>query len=99
MDNVNLLKLSGLQDAGFNIVQIDGGWMSIDQSKPWVLRENQEVRKSGGLAVIPQAIKPGCMIPDPKKFPSGLKAFGKTLHSRVFKFGLYTSGEKRSCVS
>ena len=35
--------------------------------------------------------------PDPDRFPSGMKAMADYLHSRGFKFGLYTSMGDATC--
>jgi alpha-galactosidase len=39
----------------------------------------------------------GNLVPDPQKFPSGLKALGDFLHARGFKFGLYNCAGTRTC--
>ena len=33
--------------------------------------------------------KNGNLVPDPKKFPSGMKALADYVHSKGFKFGIY----------
>jgi alpha-galactosidase len=37
------------------------------------------------------------MVPDPKKFPTGLKALGDYLHSQGFKFGIYSCAGMKTC--
>ncbi len=39
----------------------------------------------------------GRLRPDPKRFPSGMKALGDYLHARQLKFGLYTCAGTLSC--
>lgn len=39
----------------------------------------------------------GNLVPDPQKFPSGMKALGDYLHERGFKFGLYSCAGTRTC--
>jgi alpha-galactosidase len=39
----------------------------------------------------------GNLVPDPEKFPSGMKALGDYLHAKGFKFGLYSCAGTRTC--
>jgi alpha-galactosidase len=39
----------------------------------------------------------GELVADPEKFPSGMKALGDYLHSKGFKFGIYSCAGKRTC--
>lgn len=39
----------------------------------------------------------GNMVPDPEKFPSGLKALGDYLHSKGLKFGIYSCAGTKTC--
>ena len=39
----------------------------------------------------------GDLVPDPRKFPSGLKSLGDYLHARGFKFGIYNCGGTKTC--
>ena len=39
----------------------------------------------------------GNLVPDPAKFPSGLKALGDFLHARGFKFGIYNCAGTETC--
>ncbi len=39
----------------------------------------------------------GNLVPDPAKFPSGLKALGDFLHARGFKFGIYGCAGAKTC--
>jgi alpha-galactosidase len=41
----------------------------------------------------------GSLVPDPAKFPSGLKALGDFLHARGFKFGIYGCAGNKTCGS
>ncbi|HNX05512.1 MAG TPA: glycoside hydrolase family 27 protein, partial [Opitutales bacterium] len=40
----------------------------------------------------------GDLIPDPEKFPSGMKALADSLHDSGFKFGLYNCAGSRTCA-
>ena len=37
------------------------------------------------------------LVPDPAKFPGGLKALGDYLHARGFKFGMYSCAGSKTC--
>jgi len=39
----------------------------------------------------------GSLVPDPVKFPSGMKALGDYLHARGFKFGIYGCAGSKTC--
>jgi len=40
----------------------------------------------------------GNLIPDPNKFPSGLKALGDYLHEKGFKFGIHNCAGTKTCA-
>ncbi|HLP08910.1 MAG TPA: glycoside hydrolase family 27 protein [Opitutaceae bacterium] len=39
----------------------------------------------------------GNLVPDPAKFPAGMKALGDFLHARGFKFGIYSCAGSKTC--
>lgn len=41
----------------------------------------------------------GRLVPDPERFPSGMKALGDYLHRKGLKFGIYTDAGTADCVS
>jgi hypothetical protein len=41
--------------------------------------------------------KDGNFVPDPKKYPGGMKALGDYLHARGLKFGIYTDAKSTTC--
>ncbi len=41
--------------------------------------------------------KNGNILPDPKRFPSGMKALADYVHSRGLKFGLYSDAGSKTC--
>jgi len=64
---------TGLRDAGYTYLVIDGGWK-------------------------PSARDPdGTLIPDPKKFPHGMKALADYVHSKGLKFGLHQPAGIHDC--
>jgi alpha-galactosidase len=40
----------------------------------------------------------GNLLPDPVKFPSGMRALGDFLHERGFKFGIYGCAGRKTCA-
>lgn len=40
----------------------------------------------------------GNLVPDPKKFPSGIKAFADYVHSKGMKFGIYNCAGTKTCA-
>lgn len=46
----------------------------------------------------PQRDSLGNLIPDPAKFPHGLKALGDYLHTKGFKFGIHNCAGTQTCV-
>jgi hypothetical protein len=41
--------------------------------------------------------KNGALVPDPKRFPSGMKALGDYMHSKKVQFGIYSDEGTRTC--
>jgi alpha-galactosidase len=48
---------------------------------------------------LPQRDGAGKLVPDPVRFPSGIKAVADYVHSKGLKFGIYTSAGTRTCDS
>ncbi|HEX5840101.1 MAG TPA: glycoside hydrolase family 27 protein, partial [Anaerolineales bacterium] len=40
----------------------------------------------------------GNLIPDPEKFPSGMKALADYVHDRGFKLGIYSDAAEKTCA-
>lgn len=40
----------------------------------------------------------GCLVPDPEKFPHGMKALADYVHSKGLKFGMYSCSGLRTCA-
>jgi alpha-galactosidase len=78
------MKRTGLLDAGYNYIVIDGilprlFMVTIDC---WLTNSRS---KSGDL------------IAHPDRFPSGIPELAKTLHSMGFLFGIYESAGSATC--
>lgn len=61
----------------------DAGYNVISIDDCWMMRERDEN---------------GRLVPDPVKFPNGLKVIGDYLHERGLKFGLYEDGGTLTCA-
>ncbi|MFH0518479.1 NPCBM/NEW2 domain-containing protein [Streptomyces sp. M41] len=46
---------------------------------------------------LPQRDENGKLVPDPKRFPNGIKAVADYVHSKGLKFGIYTSAGTKTC--
>ena len=79
---------SGMKEADYEYVVIDDLW--------------HQGRIAGGWNNHPQDIvgrdENGRLIPDPVKFPSGMKALSDYIHSRGLKFGIYTAPGRKTCA-
>ncbi|WP_327321887.1 NPCBM/NEW2 domain-containing protein [Streptomyces sp. NBC_01210] len=47
--------------------------------------------------VLPQRDTNGKLVPDPVRFPNGIKAVADYVHSKGLKFGIYTSAGTKTC--
>ncbi len=82
-DIADAMVNSGMKDAGYEYVVIDDLW--------------QKGRVSGDSVIIEGRDKNQMLIPDPEKFPGGMKLLGDYIHSKGLKFGLYTGPGKSTC--
>ncbi|MPY60216.1 NPCBM/NEW2 domain-containing protein [Streptomyces spongiae] len=48
---------------------------------------------------LPQRDPDGKLVPDPVRFPNGIKAVADYVHSKGLKFGIYTSAGTKTCNS
>ncbi len=46
---------------------------------------------------LPQRDAAGKLVPDPRRFPNGIKALADYVHSKGLKFGIYTSAGVKTC--
>lgn len=70
---IDAMATSGLKEAGYEYVVIDGGWRNKD------LGPDNE------------------LLPDPDRFPHGIKALADRAHSRGLKLGLHTVPGTHDC--
>lgn len=78
---------SGLRDAGYTLLRIDGGWWGNDSNRRWYYWTEEGHYAGGG------PYKPGDPRVDPKNYPGGLKPLADYLHSKGFKLGFYLAPE------
>ncbi|NEB08487.1 alpha-galactosidase [Streptomyces coelicoflavus] len=48
---------------------------------------------------LPERDADGRLVPDPERFPNGIKAVADYVHSKGLKFGIYTSAGTKTCSS
>jgi alpha-galactosidase len=46
---------------------------------------------------LPERNAEGNLVPDPKRFPEGIKALADYVHEKGLKFGIYTSAGSKTC--
>ena len=80
--NINEVLLMQTADTMVKNGMRDAGYTYIVIDDCWSLRERDEN---------------GNLVPDPAKFPSGMKALGEFLHARGFKFGIYGCAGSKTC--
>ena len=78
----DLLISTGLVNAGYNRVNVDGGW-------EWEIEVN-------GTKII-QRNETGYILPDPVKFPDGIEYPINYIHSLGLKYGHYTNAGENAC--
>lgn len=78
---------SGLRDAGYTIIRIDGGWWGNDSDRRWYYW-TEAGKYAGG-----QPYQPGDPHVDEKNYPGGVRPLANYLHSKRLKLGFYLSPE------
>ncbi len=74
---------TGLRDAGYEYVVIDDCWsLHVDDNRTFRSGRDEN----------------GRLIPNPDKFPSGMKALGDYIHSLGLKFGIYSCDGSHTCA-
>eukprot|EP00697_Spironema_sp_BW2_P000543 gnl/Spiro4/10716_TR5708_c0_g1_i1.p1 gnl/Spiro4/10716_TR5708_c0_g1~~gnl/Spiro4/10716_TR5708_c0_g1_i1.p1 ORF type:complete len:394 (+),score=51.88 gnl/Spiro4/10716_TR5708_c0_g1_i1:145-1326(+) len=89
LDMADILVSSGMRDAGYIYVNIDDCWMQCHKQAP-----------DGQSCYSPldgRDPHTGVFVPDPVKFPRGIKFLADSLHEMGLKFGIYSSSGPRTC--
>ncbi|MEO0293245.1 MAG: glycoside hydrolase family 27 protein [candidate division WOR-3 bacterium] len=81
--NVNEEVIKEIVDAMIRTGMRDAGYEYIIIDDGWEAMERD---------------KEGKIVPDPKKFPKGMKALGDYIHSKGFKFGIHNDAGTRTCA-
>jgi alpha-galactosidase len=90
MEIADAMVSSGMKDAGFRYIVIDDVWhLGRTPVKGWEFQ---------GTTHIEGRDANGVLIPDPNKFPNGIKYVADYVHSKGLKFGLYTVPGLRTCA-
>jgi alpha-galactosidase len=61
----------------------DAGYVNVNLDDGWSTKERDAA---------------GNLVPDPRRFPRGMKALADDLHARGFKFGLYNCAGTKTCA-
>jgi alpha-galactosidase len=78
----NEAMVKGIADIFVNQGLKDAGYEYVNIDDCWAL---------------PQRNSQGNLVPDPKRFPNGIKAVADYVHSKGLKFGIYTSAGTKTC--
>ncbi|MDQ8204449.1 glycoside hydrolase family 27 protein [Pelagicoccus sp. SDUM812003] len=81
--NINEELIIGVADAMIENGMRDAGYVHINLDDGWMMMERDEN---------------GDLVPDPEKFPNGLKHLADYLHERGFKFGVYGDAGSKTCA-
>ncbi|EDY81622.1 Melibiase subfamily [Verrucomicrobiia bacterium DG1235] len=81
--NINEELIIGVADSMVENGMRDAGYIYINLDDGWMMRERDEN---------------GDLVPDPEKFPNGLKHLADYLHERGFKFGIYGDAGRKTCA-
>eukprot|EP00164_Ancoracysta_twista_P003251 GFYU01004338.1.p1 GENE.GFYU01004338.1~~GFYU01004338.1.p1 ORF type:complete len:461 (-),score=36.95 GFYU01004338.1:21-1370(-) len=84
--SADVLSRSALLAAGYNYILIDDGWTACEV-----------FTDEGECAEVPPRDHDGRIPVDNKKFPSGMAALTKYVHSLGLKIGIYTSVSAITC--
>ena len=81
--NINEQIVKEVADAMVAAGLADAGYQYVVIDDGWSLRERDENKR---------------LVPDPEKFPSGMKALSDYVHSRGLKFGIYSCAGVKTCA-
>lgn len=73
----------GLHAVGYNYVIVDDCWSLYGEREKYDPERNSSALR---------------LIPDPQRFPHGMKSLGDRLHSMGYKFGIYSSAGEITCA-
>jgi alpha-galactosidase len=79
--NINEKLIKEIADAMVTTGMKDAGYIYVVIDDGWQIGRDEN----------------GNIIPDPKKFPSGIKALADYIHSKGLKFGIYSCAGRKTC--
>jgi alpha-galactosidase len=82
--NISEQLVKGIADVMVSSGMKDAGYLYLVLDDGWMAMERDP--------------KTGDLVPDPKKFPNGLKAVIDYVHSKGLKFGLYNCAGTKTCA-
>ena len=82
--NISEELVKGIADSMVSSGMKDAGYTYLVLDDGWMAMERDE--------------KTGDLVPDPKKFPHGMKALIDYVHSKGLKFGLYNCAGTKTCA-
>lgn len=86
----DIMVKSGMRDAGYTLLNIDDCWPK-NPHKAAGGKCNAQCRENARDSE-------GNIIPDPHKFPQGIRALSDTLSSRGLGLGIYTAHGNQTCL-
>jgi len=80
--DINEVQIKQIADAMVDSGMRDAGYEYLVLDDAWM---------------APERDSNGCLVGDPKRFPSGMKALGDYIHSKGLKFGIYEDRGHSTC--
>jgi alpha-galactosidase len=85
-ETIDAAAENGLRDAGYVNINIDDCWSRRDE------------KDRSGAVVRPGRDEKGDLVPDPKRFPGGIKALADYAHSKGMRLGIYSDAGTLTCA-
>ncbi|HEV7620505.1 MAG TPA: glycoside hydrolase family 27 protein [Flavisolibacter sp.] len=82
--NINEQLVKEMADVMVNTGMKDAGYIYLVLDDGWMAMERDSIT--------------GNLVPDPKKFPHGMKVISEYVHSKGLKFGLYNCAGTKTCA-
>lgn len=83
--DIDETKIKQIADAMVSSGMKDAGYVYLNLDDNWMANPARDSNKN--------------LIPDPKRFPSGMKALGDYIHAKGLKFGIYGDHGSMTCMN